>query len=86
MELNAASTAAVLRISGLSFHYDNRLLFDRFTLDLGHGITWLRGANGAGKTTLLKLLGGALAPHAGQVRLGDIDSATAPLAYRLRSY
>ena len=73
-------------IAGLQFDFAGRPLFDDFSLTLGAGITWLRGDNGAGKTTLLKLAAGALAPRAGLLAIDGIDSAAAPLAYRLRSH
>ncbi|MDB5933289.1 MAG: transporter ATP-binding protein [Massilia sp.] len=76
----------VLKIDGLRFHFDTRPVFAGFSLALGPGITWLRGANGKGKTTLLKLLAGALAPNAGSIAMDGVDSAQAPVAYRLRSF
>jgi ABC-2 type transport system ATP-binding protein len=76
----------ILRIEGLSFEYANRALFRNFELRLGAGVTWLRGENGAGKTTLLKLAGGALTPHAGGIRLDDMEIRAQPLAYRLHCY
>ncbi|KQW89820.1 ABC transporter ATP-binding protein [Massilia sp. Root418] len=83
----------MLHIDCLDFEYAARPLFRQFSLQLGAGITWLRGENGAGKTTLLKLVAGALQPHAGTIALvpagggsGGIDSAAQPLAYRLQSY
>ena len=75
-----------LRIEGLSFEYANRALFRGFDLRLGAGVTWLRGENGAGKTTLLKLAGGALTPHAGSIRLDEMEIHAQPLAYRLQCY
>lgn len=81
MDLNT-----MLKVDGLGFHFDTRPVFAGFSLALAPGITWLRGANGKGKTTLLKLLAGALAPNAGTIVLGGVDSAQAPLAYRLRSF
>ena len=71
-----------VEVEGLAFHFDTRTVFAGFSVALGPGITWLRGANGRGKTTLLKLMAGALAPNAGSIRLGGIDSAREPLAYR----
>src|SRR5471030_2489547 len=59
----------VLHIGQLHFEYATRPLFRQFDLELGAGVSWLRGDNGAGKTTLLKLAAGALAPHAGVIRL-----------------
>ena len=76
----------MLTVDGLRFHFDTRPVFAGFSLALAPGITWLRGANGKGKTTLLKLLAGALAPNAGTIVLTGVDSALAPLAYRLRSF
>ncbi|MES2317941.1 MAG: ATP-binding cassette domain-containing protein [Pseudomonadota bacterium] len=76
----------VLRIESIGFRFDTRLVFDGFSATLEPGITWLRGPNGKGKTTLLRLVAGALAPHAGSIRLGEVDCAKAPLAYRLTSF
>lgn len=76
----------VLQVESLSFRFDARLVFSDFSLALEPGITWLRGPNGKGKTTLLRLMAGALTPHAGRIRLDGIDSAGAPLAYRLQSF
>ncbi|KQQ31053.1 ABC transporter ATP-binding protein [Duganella sp. Leaf126] len=76
----------VLAISGLTFNHPGRALFRGFDLQLGTGVTWLRGENGAGKTTLLKLAGGAMTPHGGSIRLDDVDIAAQPLAYRLQAF
>lgn len=75
-----------LQVQGLCFRFETRALFERFSLTLEPGISWLRGANGAGKTTLLKLLAGGLTPHAGTILMAGIDSARMPLAYRLHSF
>jgi ABC-type multidrug transport system ATPase subunit len=56
-------------------------------LDLGPGLTLLRGANGAGKTTLLRLAAGVERPDEGTVAIDGhnlwIDEARArgPIAY-----
>jgi ABC-type multidrug transport system ATPase subunit len=56
-------------------------------LDVGPGLTLLRGANGAGKTTLLRLAAGVERPDAGTVAIDGhdlwIDEARArgPIAY-----
>lgn len=81
MELNG-----LLKIDGLAFQFESRSLFQQFNLELGIGLTWLRGANGAGKTTLLKLAGGALLPLAGTLAIDGIDSRLQPLAYRLACF
>jgi ABC-2 type transport system ATP-binding protein len=76
----------VLQIERLNFRFDERVMFAQFSVDLGTGITWLRGANGAGKTTLLKLLAGVLSPQSGAIRLDGADSRRAALAYRLSCF
>lgn len=76
----------VLQVESLGFRFDTRLVFNDFSVALEPGITWLRGPNGKGKTTLLRLIGGALIPHSGSIRLAGIDSAAAPLAYRLECF
>ena len=75
-----------LQVAGLSFRFDSRLIFSDYSLALEPGITWVRGPNGQGKTTLLRLMAGSLTPHAGTIALGAIDSAAAPLAYRVASF
>jgi ABC-2 type transport system ATP-binding protein/heme exporter protein A len=77
MELNPS-----VDVANLDFHFATRTVFLGLNLQLGPGLTWLRGRNGRGKTTLLKLLGGALAPGRGHIRLDGLDSATDALAYR----
>jgi ABC-2 type transport system ATP-binding protein len=72
----------VLHAQALRFRFPARSVFEGLSVSLPAGITWLRGANGKGKTTLLKLLGGALAPQAGTIRLHGMDSASDALAYR----
>lgn len=76
----------VLRVESLAFRFDTHLVFHDFSATLEPGVTWLRGPNGKGKTTLLRLLAGALAPHKGSIRLGGVDCAHEPLAYRLASF
>jgi ABC-type multidrug transport system ATPase subunit len=75
-----------LQVEGMAFHFDTRSVFAGFSATLGPGITWLRGANGRGKTTLLKLMAGALAPHAGTIRMNGVDSERDALAYRSASF
>jgi ATPase subunit of ABC transporter with duplicated ATPase domains len=58
-------------IEGLSKAYGKRVIYEDFNLTIRRGERWaVMGRNGAGKTTLLKMLAGALAPDAGDVRLG----------------
>jgi len=58
-------------IEGLAKAYGKRVIYEDFNLTIRRGERWaVMGRNGAGKTTLLKMLAGALAPDAGDVRLG----------------
>lgn len=91
MELNTASNRHVqplvevkveVKVDALAFHFKTRSVFSGLDLRLAGGLTWLRGRNGRGKTTLLKLLGGALAPGGGSIRLNGLDSERDALAYR----
>lgn len=77
---------ALVEVEQLGFHFKTRSVFHGLDLRLAPGLTWLRGRNGRGKTTLLKLLGGALAPSGGSIRLGGLDSRRDALAYRRHTY
>ena len=58
-------------IEDLKKRYGPRTIYDGFNLTIRRGERWaVMGKNGAGKTTLLKMISGALAPDAGEVRLG----------------
>ena len=60
-----------MKISNLSFSYENKKIFENYSLELNDGITCLMGASGEGKTTLLKLIGGLLEPDEGTVDIGN---------------
>lgn len=62
-----------IAITGLDFTYPKgRQIFRNAAVTLAPGMAHrLSGANGAGKTTLLKIMVGALAPGAAEIRLGD---------------
>ena len=58
-------------IENLEKRFGKRVIYDGFNLTIRRGERWaVMGRNGAGKTTLLKMIAGALAPDAGDVRLG----------------
>jgi ABC-type multidrug transport system ATPase subunit len=77
-----AATDPVLQADRLTFWYPDRPVFSLWSAGIRVGLTWLRGRNGSGKSTLLQLLGGALPPQAGRLRVRGIDAAEEPLAYR----
>ena len=61
----------VIAVEGLRKGYGERLLIDNLSFNLPPGgIVGIIGPNGAGKTTLFRMLTGAEAPDAGQVRVG----------------
>lgn len=92
MELKESSlatklpTTPIVEIEQLGFHFKTRSVFLGLDLRLAPGLTWLRGRNGRGKTTLLKLLGGALVPSSGSIRVDGLDSRRDALAYRRLSF
>ena len=58
-------------IEDLHKAYGRRVIYDGLSLTIRRGERWcVMGRNGAGKTTLLKMVAGALAPDAGEIRLG----------------
>jgi len=73
-------SAIVLR--EVSRWYGNVVAVNDVSFEVGPGITGLLGPNGAGKTTLLHMMGGFLAPSAGDVRLDDGPTWRHPDIYR----
>lgn len=67
-----AKSDLVLRVEGLGKRFDDLVLFENLSFELGVGQRLaITGPNGTGKTTLLKLLLGQLAPEDGSIRLGN---------------
>jgi ATPase subunit of ABC transporter with duplicated ATPase domains len=61
----------VAMLTGISKRFGKRVIYDGFNFHIHRGERWcVMGKNGAGKSTLLKMIAGALAPDAGNVRLG----------------
>jgi ATPase subunit of ABC transporter with duplicated ATPase domains len=67
----ARSGDQVAMIEDVHKRFGSRVIYDGFSLTIRRGERWaVMGRNGAGKTTLLKMIAGAAAPDAGEVRLG----------------
>ena len=69
---------------GISKQYPGVKALDGVDLTLGRGeVLALMGENGAGKSTLMKVLGGAVLPDAGAIRIdGQPQAMLSPLAAR----
>src|SRR5688572_24204716 len=61
----------VATLEGVSKRYGARIVHDGVNLTIRRGERWcVMGKNGAGKSTLLKMIAGATAPDAGDIKLG----------------
>jgi len=58
-----------IEIGQVSHWYGNVVAVNDVTMTIGPGVTGLLGPNGAGKSTLIHMMGGFLAPSAGNVTL-----------------
>ncbi len=80
------SGVPLLEVSGLVKRYGGLVAIDHVDLQLPAGtITGVIGPNGAGKSTLIGIIGGAIAPSEGTVRLGGRDISRLPASERARS-
>ncbi len=67
----ARSGEQVAVLVGVAKTYGRHVVYDGLSMTIRRGERWcVMGRNGAGKTTLLKMVAGALAPDAGEIRLG----------------
>jgi len=77
----------LIEIRDLSFAYSQRLVLKGINLTARRGqVVAIMGNSGCGKTTLFRLIGGAMRPSHGQLRVDGIDMTTVDEAglYRLR--
>jgi phospholipid/cholesterol/gamma-HCH transport system ATP-binding protein len=69
-----AASSALVRIRGLHFSRDGKVIFDGVDMDIPRGaVTAIMGPSGTGKTTLLKLISGQLQPEAGTIEVDGQD-------------
>ena len=63
-----------LEVSGLSFSYDNKKLFENLDFSIKEGeFVSLLGPSGCGKSTILKLLTGVIQAETGRITVdGDV--------------
>ncbi|MDR4516277.1 MAG: ABC transporter ATP-binding protein [Nitrosomonas sp.] len=64
------TTDTLVEISNLNFSYDTRAVLKGINMTMKRGqLIAIMGGSGSGKTTLLKLIGGAVLPSSGYVRV-----------------
>lgn len=80
--MSIPTSAAILEVKDLSFHYPGNALFTHWSASLPSGVTLVLGGDGRGKTTLLRLLSGELAPDAGELSINGISLKMQPKDYR----
>ncbi len=79
-------SAPLLEVTGLVKRYGGLVAIDHVDLALPAGaMTGVIGPNGAGKSTLIGLIGGALAPTEGSIRLDGQDVSRLPASERARA-
>jgi ATPase subunit of ABC transporter with duplicated ATPase domains len=67
----ARSGEQVVTLERVSKAYGSHVVYDGLSMTIRRGDRWcVMGRNGAGKTTLLRMVAGALAPDAGEIRPG----------------
>ena len=80
------SDAPLLEASGLVKRYGGLVAINEVDLKLQPGtITGVIGPNGAGKSTLIGLIGGAISPTQGSIRLNGRDISRLPASERARA-
>jgi phospholipid/cholesterol/gamma-HCH transport system ATP-binding protein len=64
------ATSDLVEVRGVTFSYDRRQVLKEINLTIPKGkVVAIMGLSGSGKTTLLRLIGGALVPDQGEIRV-----------------
>jgi ABC-type branched-subunit amino acid transport system ATPase component len=80
------SSTPLLEVSGIVKRYGGLVAIDHVDLQLQPGtITGVIGPNGAGKSTLIGLIGGAVVPSEGSIKLDGQDISRLPASERARA-
>jgi phospholipid/cholesterol/gamma-HCH transport system ATP-binding protein len=67
---DAVATSNLVEVENVTFSYDERRVLEDINLVVPKGkVVAIMGLSGCGKTTLLRLIGGALAPDKGEIRV-----------------
>ncbi|MCK1394361.1 ATP-binding cassette domain-containing protein [Bradyrhizobium sp. 1] len=84
--MSAMDRPPLLEVKGLVKRYGGLVANDRIDMQLRAGtITGVIGPNGAGKSTLIGLIGGAVVPSEGSIRLDGRDVSRLPASERARA-
>ena len=57
----------MIKLQDVTLRYGDKLVLDRFSLEIPDGLTDLCGPSGCGKTTLLRVMAGLARPESGTV-------------------
>ena len=64
------ASESLIEIQGLNFSYGQRPVLKGIDMTMGRGkVIAIMGGSGSGKTTLLRLIGGAVRPASGYVKV-----------------
>ncbi|MEK6749339.1 MAG: ATP-binding cassette domain-containing protein [Pseudomonadota bacterium] len=85
--MNGNADDSLVKVRGLSFRRNERVILENVDLDIPRGkITAIMGPSGTGKTTLLRLIGGQLPPLQGSIEIDglNVPALKLPALYELR--
>jgi ABC-2 type transport system ATP-binding protein len=72
----------MLRVNNFEKKYNDELILKINSLELDHGIYWIKGENGSGKSTLFKSIAG-LIPFQGIIQFNELDLLKDDVAFRM---